>query len=160
MRSIEAAAQKIESFIREIERQLGWVTQAVGQPADRAASVGLRLDAPSRPSWNWQLDRQGREQLRVLRLSVDDGQWRRPQPRTGLRRGDRPPSSFQPGRVPQGKRTVFTMAVANGSRDKATGVTVADVNLKFSSPTRSRRQGREGVAMPMSSTGRVAGWTP
>ena len=70
----EAAAQKIESFVREIERQLGWVTQAqwASLPDDtrRFDYVRLLRQVPAITELT-QIDRQGREQLKVSRLSMD-----------------------------------------------------------------------------------------
>jgi two-component system NtrC family sensor kinase len=70
----EAAAQKIESFVREIERQLGWVTQArwaaLTVEQRRFDYVRLPRQVPAITELA-QIDRQGHEQLRVSRLSMD-----------------------------------------------------------------------------------------
>jgi hypothetical protein len=70
----EAAAQKIESFVRGIENQIGWVTQAqwVTLPLEQRRFDDVRLlrQVPAITELA-QLDRQGREQLRVSRLSMD-----------------------------------------------------------------------------------------
>ena len=52
----EAAAQRIESFVREIERQIGWVAQAQwAAAAGRAAALRLcpAACARCRPSPSW-----------------------------------------------------------------------------------------------------------
>ncbi len=70
----EAAAQRIESFVREIERQIGWVayTQFAALPAEQRRFDYVRLlrQVPAITELA-QLDRNGREQLRVSRLSMD-----------------------------------------------------------------------------------------
>ena len=88
----EAAAQKIESFVREIENQIGWVAQAqwAALPVDQRRFDYVRLlrQVPAITELV-QLDRQGREQLRVSRLSHGRGRRRhRPLDRARLRRGD------------------------------------------------------------------------
>src|SRR5262249_19591258 len=70
----EAAAQRIELFVREIETQLRWVTQpqAAGLPAEQRRFDYVRLlrQVPAITELV-QLDRQGREQLRVSRVDMD-----------------------------------------------------------------------------------------
>ena len=70
----EAAAQKIESFVREIERQIGWVAQAqwAALPVEQRRFDYVRLlrQVPAITELV-QLDRQGREQLKVSRLTMD-----------------------------------------------------------------------------------------
>ena len=69
-----AAAEKIESFVRSIESQIGWVSQAqwASLPDDQRRFDYVRLlrQVPAITELV-QLDRQGREQLRVSRLSMD-----------------------------------------------------------------------------------------
>src|SRR5471030_1891736 len=68
----EAAAQKIESFLREIERQIGWVAQAQWASLtveQRHFDYGRLLRQVPAITELVQLDRQGKEQLRVSRLS-------------------------------------------------------------------------------------------
>ena len=70
----DAAAQKIESFVREIERQIGWVAYAQfdSLPADQRRFDYVRLlrQVPAITELA-QLDRSGHEQLHVSRLSMD-----------------------------------------------------------------------------------------
>src|SRR6185436_6149590 len=70
----EAAAQRVESFVREIERQIGWVAYAqfATLPAEqrRFDYVRLQRQVPAITELV-QLDRLGREQLRVSRISMD-----------------------------------------------------------------------------------------
>jgi hypothetical protein len=68
-----AAAQKIESFVREIERQAGWVAyaQSDGLPVGQRRFNYVRMlrQVPAIIELA-QLDRSGHEQLRVSRLSM------------------------------------------------------------------------------------------
>src|SRR5262249_58469913 len=69
-----AAAQKIESFVREIERQIGWVAYAQfdSLPAEQRRFDYVRLlrQVPAITELA-QLDGTGHEQLHVSRLSMD-----------------------------------------------------------------------------------------
>ena len=69
----EAAAAKIEQFIKEIESQLGWTTQLPWSPAmEQRRFDALRLlhQVPAITELA-QLDPTGHEQLRVSRLAMD-----------------------------------------------------------------------------------------
>ena len=70
----DAAAQKIESFVREIQNQIGWVAYAQfdSLPADQRRFDYVRLlrQVPAITELA-QLDRTGHEQLHVSRLSMD-----------------------------------------------------------------------------------------
>ena len=70
----EAAAQRLELFVREIERQIGWVAQAQWSalPVDARYFDYARLlrQVPAITELA-QLDRRGREQLRVSRLNMN-----------------------------------------------------------------------------------------
>src|SRR5947209_11511232 len=70
----EAAAQRIEEFIGEIQRQIGWTTHAqwAAGPLDQRRQDYFRLlrQVPAITELT-QLDGQGKEQLKVSRLSVD-----------------------------------------------------------------------------------------
>jgi HAMP domain-containing protein len=129
-----AAAAKIEQFIKEIERQMGWTTQPLlGPPAtqiDQRRVDHLRLlrQAPAITEISY-LDPGGREQLRVSRLAMDV-----------VRGGtdfSREPKFLEPkaGRIFHGpvyfrKESEPYMTIALGG-GKSAGVTVAEVNLKF-----------------------------
>jgi len=129
------AASRIEQFVKEVERQIGWTTQpsivapAAAMEQRRADYFRLLRQVPPITEVSY-IDPEGREQLRVSRLAMDvvgSG--------TDLSREPR-------YRDPKAGRTYFslvyfrkesepyiTIALA-GSGDKA-GVTVAEVNLKF-----------------------------
>src|SRR5690349_14134286 len=69
-----AAAQRIEQFVAEIERQIGWTTHAqwaAGSVDQRRFDyVRLLRQVPAITELA-QLDAQGREQLKVSRLAMD-----------------------------------------------------------------------------------------
>ena len=129
------AASRIEQFVKEVERQIGWTTQpsivAPGAAMEQRRADYFRLlrQVPPITEVSY-LDPAGREQLRVSRLAMDVV-------------GSGADLSQEPRfRDPKAGRTYFslvyfrkesepyiTIALA-GSGDKA-GVTVAEVNLKF-----------------------------
>jgi len=129
-----AAAGKIEQFIKEIERQIGWTTQPLLGPRvtqmDQRRVDYLRLlrQAPAITELSY-LDPQGREQLRVSRLAMDVI--------GGGTEFSREPKFLEAkaGRIFYGpvyfrKESEPYMTIALGGGPSA-GVTVAEVNLKF-----------------------------
>src|SRR5471032_1599958 len=129
----EAAAQKVESFVREIEHQIGWVAypQWAALPVEqrRFEFVRLQRQAPAITELT-QLDRLGHEQLKVSRLSMD------------VVGGDVDRSTdpafteaiankvyFGPVYYRKESEPYLSMAVAHGGRTG--GVTVAEINLKL-----------------------------
>jgi signal transduction histidine kinase/HAMP domain-containing protein len=128
-----AAATRIEAFIREIERQMGWTTQPllVSGPAAleqrRIDFLRLLRQVPAITELSY-LDKEGKEQLRVSRLAMDV---------TGSANDLSADERFTQaiaGRVYHGPvyfrresepYMVLAMAQSGG------GVTVAEVNLKF-----------------------------
>jgi len=129
------AASRIEQFVKEVERQIGWTTQpsivapAAAMEQRRADYFRLLRQEPPITEVSY-IDAAGKEQLRVSRLAMDVV-------------GSGADFSQDPKfRDPKSGRTYFslvyfrkesepymTIALA-GSGDKA-GVTVAEVNLKF-----------------------------
>src|SRR5262245_9194026 len=127
------AAGRIEAFVRDIERQVGWASQ--GQVGTRQTVEQRRFEVIRRqrqvPAVTEvsQLDREGREQLRVSRLAMDvvgsqadlSGD-----PRFKEARPGRP--YFGPVYFRKESEPYLTLSVAGGGD---TGVTTAEVNLKF-----------------------------
>ena len=69
-----AAATRIETFVKEIERQLGWTTHPVASPAalDQRRQDSYRLQRQVQPITELShLDSMGREQLRISRLAME-----------------------------------------------------------------------------------------
>jgi two-component system, NtrC family, sensor kinase len=127
------AASSIESFVREIERQLGWTTQPLLVPP-AAAIEQRRLDAVRLQRQVLaitevsHLDAAGREQLRVSRLAMDvigghadlSGD-----PKFTVAKSGR--TYFGPVYFRKESEPYMTIAMPQSGG----GVTVAEVNLKF-----------------------------
>jgi signal transduction histidine kinase len=131
----EAAASKIEQFIKEIERQIGWTIQP--QWSTRAGSLEhrrvdyLRLlhQVPAVTDVSY-LDPEGKEQLRVSRLALDmvgsHTDFSKDPKFVRARSGK---TYFSPVYFRKESEPYMTIAVAEAR--EAGGVTVAEVNLKF-----------------------------
>ncbi|HEX9820758.1 MAG TPA: GAF domain-containing protein [Methylomirabilota bacterium] len=143
------AAAQIESFVREIERQLVWTTQPLLVPSG-AALEQRRIDAVRLQRQVLaitevsHLDRSGREQLRVSRLAMDVI-------------GSQTDYSGDPKfTIPKGGRTYFGPVYFRKESEPymtiampqvGGGVTVAEVNLKFIWDVVSRiKVGKAGLA--------------
>src|SRR2546426_3024697 len=130
-----SVASRIEGFIKEIERQIGWTTQPqLGAPS--AAMYQRRVDylrllrQALMITEISHLDGKGREQLRVSRLAMDVA-------------GSQTDFSHEPqfveakaGKVYHGpvtfrKESEPYMKIAMAGSGQGAGVTVAEVNLKF-----------------------------
>jgi signal transduction histidine kinase len=127
------AASSIETFVREIERQLGWTTQPLLVPP-AAAIEQRRLDAVRLQRQVLaitevsHLDAAGREQLRVSRLAMDviggHDDFSR-DPKFTVAKGGR--TYFGPVYFRKESEPYMTIAMPQSGG----GVTVAEVNLKF-----------------------------
>jgi signal transduction histidine kinase len=153
----DAASQRVEQFVREIERQIGWVAHAqwalLPEEQRRFDYSRLQRQVPAITELTY-IDRNGREQLKVSRLAMDviGG---------GV---DRATDDAFVGAV--ANKVYFgsvyfhkesephvTMAVAHGTRG---GVTVAVVNLKLILEVVSDiRIGKAGYAYVVDSLGRL-----
>jgi signal transduction histidine kinase len=129
-----AAAVKIEGFVKEIERQMGWTTQpqivAAGLEQRQLDYVRLLRQVPAITEVAF-LDGQGREQLRVSRLAMDvvaGGADVSAEPRFRETRGGR--VWYGPVYFRKESEPYMTLAVPHGSA-ATSPVTVAEVNLKF-----------------------------
>jgi len=130
-----AAASQIEGFIKEIERQMGWVTQpqraATGATPEQRRLDFFRLQrqvqAITEVSY---IDATGREQLRVSRLAMDaiGGQ---ADLSHDPRFVDAKAHRVYRGPVYFRKESEPYMAIAIAEGGKGGGVTAAEVNLKF-----------------------------
>jgi signal transduction histidine kinase len=129
----QAAAVRIEGFITEIERQMGWVTQpraVVATPLEQRRFDFYRLQrqVPAITEISY-IDSAGREQVRVSRLAMDvfgSGVDLSADPRfteARARRLYRGPVYFRKESEPY-----MAIAIAEGGRG---GVTAVEVNLKF-----------------------------
>ncbi|HWO06888.1 MAG TPA: cache domain-containing protein, partial [Methylomirabilota bacterium] len=130
-----AAASQIEGFIKQIEQQMGWVTQPQRAPAGttleqrRFDFFRLQRQVPAITEVSY-IDAAGREQLRVSRLAMDAI-------------GSQADLSADPRFVEAKARKVYRgpvyfrkesepyMVIAIAEGGQAGGVTAAEVNLKF-----------------------------
>ena len=127
------AAARIDAFVRDIERQVGWASQ--GQVGTRQTVeqrrfefIRLQRQAPAVTEVS-QLDTAGREQLKVSRLPMDVVGSQADfstDPRFKEARPGRP--YFGPVYFRKESEPYLTLSVAGGGD---AGVTVAEVNLKF-----------------------------
>src|SRR5215471_12064863 len=129
----DAAAQRIDTFIAEIEKQIGWTTatQWASSPIDsRRFDYGRLLRQVPAITELSQLDDHGREQLKVSRLKIDVVA-----SNTDFSGDPRFTEAlakkvwFGPVYFRKESEPYMTMAVAQSGRNA--GVTVAEVNLKL-----------------------------
>jgi signal transduction histidine kinase len=153
----QGAAARIEGFITEIERQMGWVTQpravaAATLEQRRFDFFRLLRQVPPITEVSY-LDAAGREQVRVSRLAMDvigsqadlSGDPRFTE--TRARRLYRGPVYFRKESEPY-----MAIAIADGA--KGGGVTAAEVNLKFIWDVVSQiKIGKAGVAFVVDGQG-------
>ena len=151
-----AAASRIETFVKEIERQLGWTTQPqlVGAAAalDQRRQDSYRLQRQVPPITELShLDGSGREQLRISRLAIDvvgsqvdysqDPKFR--EAKTGR-------TYFGPVYFRKESEPYMTISMPQSGG----GVTVAEVNLKFIWDVISQiKVGKAGLAYVVDSNG-------
>src|ERR1700737_1813544 len=128
-----AAAQRIEEFIAEIEKQIGWTTatQWASAPIEQRRFDFGRLEGQVPAITGLiPLDSHGREQLKVSRLAMDvvggDADYASDPRFTGVQ-GKK--VWFGPVYFRKESEPYMTMAVAHSGRNA--GVTVAEVNLKL-----------------------------
>lgn len=155
----EAAAQKVESFVREIERQIGWVaqTQWATLPIEQRRYDYARLQrlVPAITEVS-QLDSNGREQLKVSRIAMDvigGNTDMSKEPAFVEARANR--VWFGPVYFRKESEPYLTMAVSHGGRG---GVTVAELNLKlipFWSVVEQLKVGKDGYAFLVDRQGRL-----
>jgi signal transduction histidine kinase/HAMP domain-containing protein len=128
-----AAALRIEGFVKEIERQMGWTTQpplavAGGLEPRRLDYLRLLRQVLAITEVAY-LDAQGREQLRIHRLAMDvigSGIDRSSEPRFTETRGGQ--TWYGPVYFRKESEPYMALAIPHG---KGGGVSAAEVNLKF-----------------------------
>ena len=154
----EAASQKVESFVREIEHQIGWVAypQWAARPVEerRFEYVRLLRQVPAITELT-QLDRNGHEQLKVSRLSMDvvgSDIDRSAEPAFKEAAPNKP--YFGPVYYRKESEPYLSMAVAHGGRNG--GVTVAEINLKLILDVITQiKVGKDGYAYVVDGLGRL-----
>jgi signal transduction histidine kinase len=154
----EAAASRIQSYVQEIERQLGWMRLA---PAPNTDIAQRRLDylkllrqVPAITDVSL-VDSSGRERLRVSRLGMnvtgsDEDLGSSPK-FLEARKG-----KTYYGPVYFRKETEPYMTISVAGLSDAAGVTIAEVNLKFIWDVISQiKIGREGLAYLVDARGQL-----
>ena len=154
----DAAAAKIGQFVREIESQIGWTTQL---PWSAATMEQRRLDAfrllrqvPAITDFS-QIDAAGREQLRVSRLARDviGSQVDLSKEATFIEARERR-VYYGPVTFRRDSEPYMSLALSSARRDS--GVSVAEVNLKFIWDVVSRIEvGSRGHAYVVDEAGRL-----
>ena len=154
----QSAAQRIQQFVAEIERQIGWTTHAqwaAGSVEQRRFDYVRLLRQVPAITEIVQLDGTGREQLRVSRLAMDvvgSGQDWSQDPRyveAAAKKIWISPVYFRKESEPY-----MSLAVARSGRNA--GVTVAEVNLKLIwDVITAIRVGERGYAYVVDGRGRL-----
>ena len=153
-----AAASRIQAYVQEIEHQLGWMRLpqvGVNTPEQRRIDFLKLLRQVPAITEVAMLDLAGHEKLRVSRLGMDvsgaQGDLSKDPKYTGTQGGKTYLSSvyFRKETEPY-----MTMSVAGNTED--TGVTVAEVNLKFIWDVISRiKIGDKGLAYVVDARGQL-----
>jgi signal transduction histidine kinase len=153
----QSAAKQIEGFVHGIESQIGWVAQAQWSslPIEmRSFDYSRLLRQVPAITELIQLDKQGHEQLRVSRLSmnvVGAGTDRSSEPAFVEAMAHK--VYYGPVYFRKESEPYLTMAVQHGGKS---GVTVAEVNLKLAWDVVSQiKVGKEGYAYVVDRLGRL-----
>ena len=129
----EAAARRIEEFIGEIERQIGWTTHAqwASGPLDQRLQDYFRLLRQEPPITELsELDGDGKEQLQVSRLKMDVvGSGTDFSQNPAFTEAKSHHVWFSPVYFRKESEPYMTLAMAREGRNA--GVTVAEINLKL-----------------------------
>ena len=127
----EAAAQRVDLFVQEIERQMGWVTQAqwASLPLDMRRLDFVRLQRQVQAITELMyLDKDGREQLYVSRIGMDSIGSNTDRSAEAAFVGAKANKVwFGPVYFRKDSEPYLTIAIAHGGNS---GVTIAEVNLK------------------------------
>ena len=126
-----AGALKIEQFVSEIELQISWIAPwgASGVSPDKVGYIRLLRKDPAITEVRY-IDSTGKEQLHVSRLGMDNEKSGADfSHNPAFLEAKRDKTWFSPVYFRKGSEPYMTIAMA-GPR-KNSGVTVADVNLKF-----------------------------
>jgi GAF domain-containing protein/anti-sigma regulatory factor (Ser/Thr protein kinase) len=154
----QAAAARIEEFVGEIQRQIGWTTHAqwAAGPLDQRRQDYFRLQrqVPAITELT-QLDDKGREQLTVSRLKMDvvagGADWAQNPAFTGAKAQK---VWFSPVYFRKESEPYMTVAVAHDGRNA--GVTIAEINLKLIwDVITALKIGQQGYAFVVDGRGRL-----
>jgi signal transduction histidine kinase len=153
-----AAASRIDAYVQEIEHQLGWMRlPQIGGPSleqRRIDFLKLLRQVPAITDLSY-IDKTGKEQLKVSRLSMDVAGSRQDflrDPKFTSAKSGR--TYFSPVYFRKETEPYMTIAVAGTSEES--GITVAEVNLKFIWDVISRiKIGDKGLAYVVDSSGQL-----
>ncbi len=154
----QAAASRIDEFIGEIERQIGWTTHAqwAAAPLDQRRQDYFRLlrQVPAITELS-QLDADGKEQLKVSRLSMDViGSGTDFSQAPAFKEAKAHRSWFSPVYFRKESEPYMTLAIARDGRNA--GVTVAEINLKLIwDVITAMKIGEQGYAYVVDGRGRL-----
>ena len=154
----DAAAQRIQEFVEGIERQIGWTTHAQwsAAPLDQRRFDYVRLlsQVPAITEVS-ELDKDGKEQLKVSRLAMDvvgSGKDFSQTPAFTEARAQK--VWFSPVYFRKESEPYMTLAMARAGRNA--GVTIAEVNLKLIWDVITRMKiGEGGYAYVVDGRGRL-----
>jgi signal transduction histidine kinase len=154
----QAASERINGFVREIENQIGWTTRQewrrIRLEQQRYDFIRLLRQTPAITELAY-LDGAGKEQLKVSRLEPDaigSNTDHSAEPRFAKAVAEK--VWFGPVYFRHGSEPYMTIAVAHDGRTP--GVTVAEVNLKLIwDVISSIRVGRRGYAYVVDAQGRL-----
>ncbi len=158
-----SAASRIEQFVKEIERQIGWTTHpqlVTGQAAleqRRMDYFRLLRQVPPVTEVS-QLDARGREQLKVSRLAMDQtGSQTDFSEDSKFREAAAGRVHFSPVYFRKESEPYMTVSMrSGGATGTAMSVTMAEVNLKFIWDVVSQiRIGKAGQAYVVDSRGQL-----
>ena len=153
-----SASRRIEQFVDEIERQLGWTTapQWAASPLEQRRFDYVRLlrQVPAITELI-QLDEAGKEQLKVSRLAMDVvGSEKDYSQSPGFNEARQQRVWFSPVYFRKESEPYMTIAMARTGR--SAGVTIAEVNLKLIwDVITGLKIGREGYAYVVDRDGRL-----
>ena len=154
----QAAAERVQQFVAEIENQIGWTTRVewsrVPLEQQRYDFIRLLRQVPAITELAY-IDGKGKEQLKVSRLEPDavgSGRDFTQDPRFAKAVADK--IWFSPVYFRRGSEPYMTIAVAHAGREP--GVTAAEVNLKLIwDVITAIRVGEKGYAFVVGEKGRL-----
>ena len=151
-----AAASRIGGFIKEVERQIEWTTQAGGSTIEQRRFDYIRLQRQAEAITEiGYLDKTGREQLRISRLAMDVvGSQEDFSQKPRFREARAGHAYHSPVYFRKDSEPYITIAIGGPGQDA--GVTVAEVNLKFLWEVVSQiKIGKAGHAYVVDSSGQL-----
>ena len=154
----QAAAERVDGFISDVENQIGWTTRAewrrVPVEQQRYDLIRLLRQAPAVTEVSY-LDPSGKEQLKVSRLEPDQiGSGKDFSNEERFKQAVANKAWFGPVYFQRGSEPYITVAIAHAGRNP--GVTVAEVNLKLVyDVVTAIKVGTTGYAFVVTSEGRL-----